>query len=101
MTDDSLEELLTGGNHLASVLVGRLGAGKDGFPSYSQSIEAASLRLSDENLDLWICWRAIMRFRDRARKQSPELFTEIARLFEEEGAAALKSDEGKSICPKP
>ena len=62
---DDLDHLLTGGNHLASVLIGRLGAAEVGFPGYKTSIEEAGNVLDGEDLDLWIAWRSMMLFRDR------------------------------------
>jgi hypothetical protein len=64
---DFVEQLLTGGNHLASVLIGRLGAGDDTFPPYQSKLEDVEKVLSAEDLDLWICWRGIMLFRDAWR----------------------------------
>ena len=58
-----IEELLTGGNHLASVLINRMGAANK-FLDYHASIDEARKKFSGEDLDLWICWRGIMLFRD-------------------------------------
>lgn len=58
-------QMLTGGNHLASVLIGRLGANETGFPAYKTHPKLASGKLSGEDLDLWYAWRGIMLFRDR------------------------------------
>jgi len=64
-----VEDLLIGGNHLASVLINRLGAGDNKFPPYSKEISEVEGKLSGDNLDLWICWRGIMRFRDYIRNR--------------------------------
>jgi hypothetical protein len=62
----SLIEVLTGGNHLASVLINRLGAGPELLPPYQTDLDSARLIVKDpETLDVWIAWRAIMRMRDR------------------------------------
>ena len=68
------ENLLTGGNHLASVLVTRLGAGREHFPAYTEDVDATLKRLpSTELRDLWLCWAMLMRYRDakEPRSKSP------------------------------
>jgi hypothetical protein len=53
-----------GGNHLAGVLISRLGAG-EGFPAYGSKHEDVLKKLgAGENYELWCCWDAGMRARD-------------------------------------
>jgi hypothetical protein len=59
-----LVEVLTGGNHLASVLINRLGAGPENFPVYETPIEIAQELLVGDTWDIWIGWRSIMRLRN-------------------------------------
>ncbi len=62
---DDMRRLMTGGNHLASALIGWLGATEKKFPPYKTSHEAARLIIVDLNkYDAWCCWKAIMEFRD-------------------------------------
>lgn len=60
----ALVEVLTGGNHLASVLINRLGCDPKNFPLYETPINIAKESLSGDTWDIWISWRSIMRLRD-------------------------------------
>jgi hypothetical protein len=61
-------ELLTGGNHLASALIGILGARHDEFPPYTATNEEAEAIIVDANhYDLWVAWKQLMIFRDKLR----------------------------------
>ena len=59
-----LIEVLTGGNHLASVLINRLGADPKNFPVYETPVDIAQELLVGDALDIWIGWRSIMRLRE-------------------------------------
>ncbi len=64
----SMDQILIGGNHLASALMGMLSV----FPSYETDPEVARSAIFDVNkYDAWVCWRTIMLVRDKlsARKE--------------------------------
>ena len=67
-----LVECLTGGNHLASVLINRLGCDEKDFPPYTSPLDPDAAQkagiLLGENWDLWVAWRGIMRFRDALKE---------------------------------
>jgi hypothetical protein len=62
---EALELCLTGGNHIAGLLVDKLGPGfaERWPPDTDHEIALHSLHATD-NYDLWCCWAAIMRARD-------------------------------------
>ena len=65
-----IDRIGIGGNHLASALIGILGASDADFPPYTTPIEDIHLRIDDPNYrDLWICWAVMMRERDELRKE--------------------------------
>jgi len=66
--EEKVDQMLTVGNHLASVLINRLGASYAKFPPYSTPIKSAQKILSGDDLELWICWRGMMLFRDFIRE---------------------------------
>ena len=58
------DRMLTGGNHLANVLIKRLGAGfPERFPKTMPEQTAMGL-LDNESYDIWCAWAACMRARD-------------------------------------
>jgi hypothetical protein len=59
----SLIEVLTAGNHLASVLIGRLADPKE-FPIYETPIDVAKELLTGDTWDVWVGWCSIMRLRE-------------------------------------
>jgi hypothetical protein len=66
----AMNEALTGGNHLASVLINRLGCAEKDFPPFDSPLSPEQARsvLDGENWDLWIAWRSIMRLREALRQ---------------------------------
>ena len=62
---NALAEVLTGGNHLGSVLIGRLGPS---FPVYRTPLEVVHQKLSGDDWDIRLAWRSIMRLRDTLEK---------------------------------
>ena len=62
-----LDAVLTGGNHLASILIGHLGAGEETFPSYKASPGHVGDVLDGDVWDTWVAWRAIMLLRDKLK----------------------------------
>ena len=64
---EALDLCLVGGNHIASVLIGRLGGGFAGALSPDASHEFARSRIPDlDTYEIWCCWSAIMRAREMA-----------------------------------
>jgi hypothetical protein len=62
---ESYYRIGVGGNHLASALIGLLGAGSNTFPPYWTEFKEASEIISDPiKYDLWVAWAVIMRERD-------------------------------------
>lgn len=60
--EDQIGKIMIGGNHLASALIGLLGAG---FPSYPTPYQEARKFFTDiDHYDAWICWKIIMEARD-------------------------------------
>jgi hypothetical protein len=60
-----LRDVMVGGNHLASALVGWLGAGEDEFPLFSTTYEEAQKVVTDPLVfDAWVCWKTIMEARE-------------------------------------
>lgn len=60
---DAIEQIMVGGNHLASYLVGNLGG--DFATHYPPDAKVSKVRkaLSANDYDVWCCWAAIMRAR--------------------------------------
>ena len=68
MPDDEWNDILAGGNHLANFLIGRLGGGfAAAFPPTMEPKDALEAMGDTEAYDVWCCWSAMMRFRDRPR----------------------------------
>lgn len=58
----ALDRIMTGGNSLASVLVGVFDAK---IPPYETDFEVARNKIKDpDTYDLWLCWAVMMRERD-------------------------------------
>lgn len=61
---ESIDRIMTGGNHLASALIGILGAGEDTFPLFTTPHEKAREIIKDaDHYDLWCCWKVLMEER--------------------------------------
>ena len=61
----AVDLMLVGGNHLASYLIGRLGAGfADDLPPHTPHDEARARIRSQDDYEVWCCWSAIMRARN-------------------------------------
>lgn len=61
----ALKSMLIGGNHLANVLIGRLGPGfAKEFPPTREPDEALRLMGAGDDYEVWCCWRAIMLARN-------------------------------------
>lgn len=75
--------VLIGGNHLANVLIGRLGPGfADRFPP-DHPVGYAATEMDQDTYDVWCCWAAIMRARDaEVPVASNGLTIEDAKLIE-------------------
>jgi hypothetical protein len=59
------KDILIGGNHLANVLIGRLGGNfSTRFPPTMAHNDALEGIRDVEIYDVWCCWAAIMRARD-------------------------------------
>ncbi len=59
---ESLDRIFVGGNHLASAMIGLIGAD---HPSYGASLEEGRRLIPNvDYYDLWVCWRTLMRERD-------------------------------------
>lgn len=66
---NAIQQVLIGGNHLASVLINRLGCDESRFPPYMSSYEQAQAAISDpETLDIWVAWAAIGRLAQATRE---------------------------------
>ena len=60
--NDLLDDVLIGGNHLASLLIQLTGGiNPQTFPNHTESVETAQLSLTPNVFDIWVAWRAIMR----------------------------------------
>jgi len=64
--EERVNQVLIGGNHLASVLIGRLGPN---FPHYKASYEKVRAGLPSEDADIWVAWQQIMLLRDAMRHE--------------------------------
>ena len=62
---DAADKVLVGGNHLASLLIGRMGGGE--WPEDGASVRE---KYGVETYDAWCCWKAIMEFRDAIESRS-------------------------------
>lgn len=64
------ESVLIGGNHLANVLIGRLGP--DFSTRFPPTMKAgyAVTAMDNDTYDVWCCWAAIMRARDESSTES-------------------------------
>ncbi len=83
-----MAQIMTGGNHLGSALIGLLGApALDMFPPYSVSLEEARAVIADVDVyDAWVCWKTIMLARDALSLPTPRV---------------LKDDNARSkACPE-
>lgn len=68
---EALDLCLTGGNHIATVLIGRLGGGFAGPLSPDASHEFARARIADQDTyEIWCCWSALMRAREMAEAKA-------------------------------
>lgn len=60
----ALNDVMVGGNHLASILVGKLGGDfATKYPSDLDPQDALRLLSATIEYDVWCCWAAIMRAR--------------------------------------
>ena len=65
----ALDMCLTGGNHIASQLVERLGGGfAERFPPDMAHIDALEAIGATVEYDMWCCWSAMMQVRDELVK---------------------------------
>lgn len=64
-----IDNVMIGGNHLASCLIGSLGGGfADKFPPSMNSIDVLEAMGSIPSYDVWCAWKAIMIARDDIAK---------------------------------
>jgi hypothetical protein len=64
---EALDLCLTGGNHIANLLIDHIGAGfADRLPPDTDHEMALRQLGVTDNYELWCCWSAIMRARDLA-----------------------------------
>lgn len=67
-----LVEVLTAGNHLATILLGRVDCFPRGLPHYECPLDPNDDRtrqlLKGDMWDIWIAWRSIMRLRDAMKR---------------------------------
>jgi hypothetical protein len=62
--EEALDLTMVGGNHLATVLIGKLGAGfAEEFPPDLDQELALRMLCATDTYDVWCCWSAIMRAR--------------------------------------
>lgn len=62
-------DVMVGGNHLASCLIGSLGGGFAAkFPPSMNSTDALHAIVSISTYDVWCCWKSIMNARDEITK---------------------------------
>ncbi|MCB1460945.1 MAG: hypothetical protein KDJ90_00600 [Nitratireductor sp.] len=65
-----VEGVLIAGNHLASLLIGKIGAHfSTAFPPETDP-EMVCARISSDEFDLWIAWASIMRARSFLNKET-------------------------------
>jgi hypothetical protein len=68
---EAMEIVLTGGNHLANLLIGSLGARfSEDYPPGSKHMEVRAALTSENDYDAWCCWNAIMRARSVLQSSS-------------------------------
>ena len=73
----ALNQIGIGGNHLASALINKLGAGTDTFPPYNATYEQAQSVIPDPNdRDLWVCWQTLMRVRDDLEQKTSAILAQ-------------------------
>ena len=61
---EALELTMVGGNHLANVLIGKIGAGfAEKFPPDMEQEDALRILCATDTYEVWCCWTAIMRAR--------------------------------------
>lgn len=77
----AFEQVLIGGNHIASNLIGELGAGKENFPAYGTPFSTVQEILARRFPDTWIgkyeqwcAWNACMLARDMVEAKLGEDF---------------------------
>lgn len=59
--------VMVGGNHLANFLIGKLGGGfASQFPPTMEPPAVLAAVKDNDIYDVWVCWAAIMRARDRS-----------------------------------
>jgi len=59
-----LDRVMVGGNHLANVLIGKLGGGfADRYPPSMDAHDALEAIGANDEYEVWCCWRAIMQAR--------------------------------------
>lgn len=67
---DALERTMIGGNHLATVLIGQLGAGfAERYPPEMDPQDALRTLCATDTYEIWCCWRAIMLARASINKE--------------------------------
>jgi len=70
---DALDQVMTGGNHLASILVNRVGADfAERFPPEMEPEDALRTLCATDQYDVWCCWREIMLARPALAKARGE-----------------------------
>lgn len=72
----AFDSVLTGGNSLASNLIGILGAGEKNFPPYGTPYEEVQKLFAKRfpktwinYYEQWVCWNACMEARDMVEKK--------------------------------
>lgn len=70
----ALELCLTGGNHIANILIGRIGAGfSERYTPYTAHDVVREDLGAGDVYEAWCCWSACMRARDMAENaQAPQ-----------------------------
>lgn len=67
---EALERTMIGGNHLATVLIGQLGAGfAERYPPEMDPQDALRTLCATDTYEIWCCWRAIMLARASINKE--------------------------------
>ena len=94
----ALKRMGIGGNHLASALVNKLGAGDDTFPPYTTTYEEARKAIKDPNdADLWVCWQIMMQIRDDLEQKTSAILAqhdaEVERRMLERVAKCIEAEE--------
>lgn len=71
IVEDALNTVMTGGNHIASQLIGRIGAGFSTELPPDTSAEKALHRLgATVEYDMWCAWASMMRARDHVEQHT-------------------------------